>query len=386
MVETAAPSPRIGDVLGPMVVSKVAHGGHWVARHEGRVYFVRHALEGEVVTVRVTGVAKRHAFADVVAVLQHSPLRVTPPCPVAGRCGGCDLQHVAIEAQSDLKRQVVAEQLARLAQLTWDGVVETVDPPALGWRRRMRYHGSAQGWGLRAHGSAEVVALPEQGCLIATPALARPAEASVRRAAGVELVGAQSAEGVTWLEPGDRRLVSEQAAGRSWQVRADGFWQVHPQAPDVLVDAVVGGLVPEPGDRVLDLYCGVGLFAGALVDAGADVIGIEADADAVACARRNVPEASFIVGRVDRGLRSVPPDADLIVLDPPRAGAGERVMTEVLARRPRRVAYVACDPASLARDVATAARLGWRAASVRAFDLFGMTHHVECVAILEPSA
>lgn len=375
---------QVGDRLDGVRVGPVAHGGHWVARHEGRVVFVRHALEGELVDVVVTRLAKRHAFADAVAVHEASEHRVAQPCPIAPRCGGCDLQHVRVAHGRELKRQVVAEQLRRLAGLEWSGDVEALDPEAFGWRRRMRYHRGPDGWGLRARNSHEVIALPAQGCLIAAPELANPAADLTPGAVAESLVGAAAADGPVWVGEGDETLVRERAAGREWVVRADGFWQVHPQAPDVLVDAVLAGLEPRPGERALDLYCGVGLFTGALVDVGVRVTGVEGARDAVALARRNVPQGRFHAGSVDRVLRRLDAPVDLVVLDPPRAGAGRAVMADVCGRRPRAIAYVACDPAALARDVATASTLGYRVASLRAFDLFGQTHHVECVAILVP--
>jgi tRNA/tmRNA/rRNA uracil-C5-methylase (TrmA/RlmC/RlmD family) len=373
----------VGDRIDGVRIGPIAHGGHWVARVDGRVLFVRHALEGELVDVVVTGLAKRHGFADAVAVAEPSPHRVPAPCPIAAMCGGCDFQHVEVAHQRELKRQVVAEQLRRLAGLAWEGSVESFDTDGLGWRRRMRYHRGSTGWGLRAKGSHDVVRLPEQGCLIAAPPLARPGEV---RVGGDTLIGAVTAEGPVWTLPGDEVVVGERAAGRRWRVRADGFWQVHPDAPDVLVSAVLEGTSPRRGERALDLYCGVGLFSGALVDAGVRVTGVEGGKDAVALARRNVPEATFHAGSVDRALRRLREPVDLVVLDPPRVGAGRAVVEDVCARRPRAIAYVACDPAALARDLSTARALGYEPVSIRAFDLFGMTHHVECVAILHPGA
>lgn len=372
--------PELGAVVGPVEVGRVAHGGSWVARVDGFVLFVRHALEGELVRVRITAVGRRYGRADVVEVLRASPARVRPPCPVAGVCGGCDLQHVAIPSQRELKRQVVDEQLRRLAGLRFDGVVEEVPPGALGWRTRMRYSAAPGGWGLRASRTHDVVPLPAQGCLLADPALARPDVPP----GPAELVGVKAASGVHWGAPEDDTILTERAAGRTWQVHAGGFWQAHAGAADTLADAVVAGLAPRPGERAFDLYCGVGLFAGALAARGVAVIGVEGDQAAVALARVNVPTARFSAGAVDRVLRGLPRAVDLVVLDPPRAGAGPAVMAQVLDRRPRAVAYVACDPAALARDLATALASGWRVASLRAFDLFGMTSHVECVAVLQP--
>ena len=120
--------------------------------------------------------------------------------------------------------------------------------------------------------------------------------------------------------------------------------------------------------------------------AGGHVVGVEGGKEAVALARRNVPQGVFHAGSVDRVLGRLRGPVDLVVLDPPRVGAGRAVIQDVCARRPRAIAYVACDPAALARDLATASGLGYEPVSIRAFDLFGMTHHVECVAILRPDA
>lgn len=145
---------RVGDVLRGVRIGRAAAGGHWVARHEGRVVFVRHALEGELADVRLTGLAPRHAFADAQAIADPSPHRVAPPCPVAARrCGGCDAQHVEAGRQREIKRQVVAEQLHGIAGLDWRGEVEPVAPAPLGWRRRMRYRRDGEEWGLRAKAS-----------------------------------------------------------------------------------------------------------------------------------------------------------------------------------------------------------------------------------------
>jgi tRNA/tmRNA/rRNA uracil-C5-methylase (TrmA/RlmC/RlmD family) len=319
--------------------------------------------------------------ADAVEVISASPDRVPVRCPIAGPglCGGCDFQHVDLAAQRRLKTAVVAEQLRRLAGIDWVGPVVEVSTPdtddGLHWRTRMRYvtdeHGRV---GLRAHRSHRVIPLPEGGCRIAAP-------------------DAVSISGGTPPEPpgrfADEGTVTEYAAGRSWQVAADGFWQVHPAAADTLVTAVLTGLRPNPGEHAFDLYCGVGLFAGALADAGCRVWGLEASRSGLELARQNLSDVADQVrltsARVERGLARLPRRVDLVVLDPPRTGAGRSVIEQIAFRRPRAVAYVACDPAALARDLATAGALGYAPDSITAYDLFPMTHHIECVAILTRS-
>jgi tRNA/tmRNA/rRNA uracil-C5-methylase (TrmA/RlmC/RlmD family) len=183
--------------------------------------------------------------------------------------------------------------------------------------------------------------------------------------------------------------VHEIVRDRRFRVDATGFWQVHPAAATTLVDAVLTALAPRPGETALDLYSGVGLFAAFLADAGCAVLAVESDAAAVRNARRNLhdlPAVTIEGGRVGRVLRSAVrqglESVDLVVLDPPRTGAGPDVVRAIADLTPRRVAYVACDPAALARDLRVFLDGGYELSGLRAFDLFGMTHHIECVAVL----
>jgi tRNA/tmRNA/rRNA uracil-C5-methylase (TrmA/RlmC/RlmD family) len=390
--------PSVGDVIGPVEIGPVAHGGHFVAHHEGRVVFVRHALPGETVTVRITGVTTSILRADAVDVHVASPDRVEAPCRVSGPggCGGCDFQHVSLTRQRALKADVLRDQLRRLARLEWEGVVEAVpgDDDGLGWRTRARYLVRDDRLGMRAHRSHRFVPLPPEGCLIAVPGLRLPrlSEGRIQRVRTTErgsrgrtgereLVVVAGPEGRP-LAHGDTSIV--QVGERTYRLTGESFWQVHPGAASTLAAAVVEGLAPIPGESVLDLYCGAGLFAGVLSDLRAVVTGVEGNPAAVALARRNVPEASFRVGDVARTLSGLPA-SDLVVLDPPRTGAGRAVMAAILERSPQAVAYIACDPAALARDIADLPG-EYAVSSIRAFDLFPMTHHVECVALLTRTA
>lgn len=394
-----------GQVIGPLVVGTIAHGGHCIARYEGRVVFVRHAIPGETVMVRITDAQHdRYWRGDAVEIIEAAPGRVSPPCPLAGKCGGCDFQHIALETQRGLKTTVVRELLHHFAQLDSDVIVEPVgdDDTGLGWRTRMRYGVDDHTVGLHRHRSSELVALAPEGCLIAEQAGRDPQrlEALALQTDSDELIVATAPSGVSVVEAGrsskghpalvDERalsgeaIVTEQVGGHSFRARADGFWQPHRMAPDVLTAQVLRVLAPRPGERALDLYCGVGVFAAALTDAGCRVRGIEMNGPAIHLARANVPGAQFIAGRVDRVLARGRNKADLVVLDPPRAGAGKGAVEQIARLRPRKVAYVACDPAALARDLASFARHHYRVSDIKAFDLFPMTHHVECVALLEP--
>ena len=353
---------RVGERF-EAVVGPVAHGGHCVVRldaPDSRVVFVRHAIPGERVVLEITEGTDGDRFwrGDAVEVIEASPERVAPPCPYAGPglCGGCDFQHVAVPAQRALKTAVVREQLSRLAGLTWDGEVEAVpgDHDGLHWRTRQRYVSLPDGGrAMRKHRSHELV--PVDTCLLEA------------------------------LEPSDHT-----ALGRHFEVADEGFWQVHPGAPDVLVTAVLEMLQPQPGESALDLYAGVGLFSSFLLDAVGEhgrVVAIEGDRTASRLSVGNCPGLQVTAGDVGTVLQeSYDQPFDLVVLDPPREGARRTVVEQVVDRAPRAIAYVACDPAALARDLATFASLGYELRELRGFDLFPMTHHVECVALFTKTA
>ncbi|WP_407992199.1 class I SAM-dependent RNA methyltransferase [Kitasatospora sp. CMC57] len=434
-----AGDPLVGERY-EVEVGAVAHGGgHCVARHEGRVLFVRHALPGEKVIAQVTEGTTKSRFlrADAVEILEPAKDRIPAPCPFSGpgKCGGCDWQHVTPGGQRKLKVAVLTEQLTKLAGLTaaeagWDGSVEPVGgklPPGEvpAWRTRIQYAvDPATGKvGLRRNRSHELE--PVDRCLIASEGVSElgveartwPGVSSIDviAAAGssdrqviiaptpgsqLPLVELDKPVSISRVDEQDlihkvhgRSFVRERAADRTWRVSNGGFWQIHPEAPDTLVGAVLDGLDPQWGESALDLYCGVGLFAGALADrVGEDgaVLGIESSKQAVVDARHNLATLDNVRIEHDRVETLLPrtgiTSTDLIVLDPPRAGAGRETVAHLAGLSARRIAYVACDPAALARDLAFFREGGYQPVSLRAFDLFPMTHHFECVAILEPIA
>jgi tRNA/tmRNA/rRNA uracil-C5-methylase (TrmA/RlmC/RlmD family) len=391
-------------LLGRLVdldVGAPAHGGSCVARYEGQVIFVRHALPGERVRARVTEVSKHFARADAVEIVQASPHRVVAPCPAArpGGCGGCDWQHADLDYQRAIKAGVVAEQLHRLAGVEPDVVVEALPGGGFGWRTRVRFAVDDAGHaGFRRSRSHEVV--PVDDCPIAHPLVeaANVESKHWNRASEVE-VAASTSSGLTLLRTTSRRdggvrthgpdHLIEQAAGRRWRVSAGGFWQVHPAAADVLSEAVMSGLGARSGERALDLYAGVGLFAAGLaaaVGVTGVVTAVESSALGGADASHNLadlPQVSVVRADVAKALSAMHDLVDRVVLDPPRSGAGGKVVELICRLEPRVIAYVACDPAALARDVATFAKAGYVLGSLRVFDLFPQTHHVECVAMIE---
>jgi tRNA/tmRNA/rRNA uracil-C5-methylase (TrmA/RlmC/RlmD family) len=366
-----------------LTVGQVAAGGACVARGEdGRVVFVRHALPGETVRAVVTSDGARFLRADAVEVLEASPDRVPAPCRYAGRCGGCDWQHASPKAQLAIKTALVREQLQRLAGFGWDGAVEAVEP-LWGWRTRVQWSVDASGRaGLHPHRSREVLAVEE--CLIA--ATGPPSVGSPGDTVEVMAVAGQRATTVN-DRPGDTAGVRVPVAGRRFEVSAGGFWQVHERAPEVLWEAVREGLAAQPGESVVDLYAGVGLFAallGEVVGPTGSVVAVEGNPRACADAARNTDDLPWVKVRT----ATITPDlvrrmrADLVVLDPPRAGAGLEVAAALAALRPRALAYVSCDAATFARDLRVFRDAGWDVASLRGYDLYPQTEHVELVAIL----
>jgi tRNA/tmRNA/rRNA uracil-C5-methylase (TrmA/RlmC/RlmD family) len=406
---------RIEVEIGP-----VAHGGRCVARHEGQVIFVRHALPGERVIAEITGSgpAGRYLWADAVEVLRRVEGRRVAPCPVAAACGGCDWQHATPATARALKTAVVREALARFARVELPEEFEVrellgesdVFSDGLGWRTRGVLAVDDRGRaGFRAPRSHDVVV--GGGCPQLDPRLAPldlfqrrwPAGRAVRFVAparGEPLARATSpgsVEAGRTKRPGPRArptaestVIEETAAGRTFQVAWDGFWQVHPGAADALVDCVRTLLDPQPGEQLVDLYSGVGLLGVSLAAAcfGLQVRMVEGIARACELARENAAGLDVQVVRADvrdwlrrPGTLGRP---ELVVLDPPRTGAGADVVRAITAAEPRAIAYVACDPVALARDVATFAVDGYVLAELVGLDLFPTTHHVECIALLVP--
>ncbi|MFW2514396.1 class I SAM-dependent RNA methyltransferase [Demequina sp. SO4-13] len=390
-----------------------AHGGHCVARHDGRVVFVRHALPGETVRARLTesGDDARFWRADAVEVIEASHDRVDSAWPEAGPggVGGGELAHVSLEGQRTWKLSVLRESFERFAGQAYEGDVVSVpaalgrdeDPePGLRYRTRVSAVADAEGHAsMHVHRSRQVRALETMP--LATAGLER-ALIEGRFPAGARIALTESstgelrvlAGGIPWKagrldkRPNAPRAVHEQVSvgARTWTFRVDagGFWQVHRDAPEVLVSEVLDRV--GAAERVADLYSGAGLLSVPLADAGREVVAIESDADGARAARRNAhetPSLQVIHGDVRKSLLEGLGRLDAVVLDPPRSGAGAATIAALAATETPRVVYVACDPVALARDVALLRERGYVLVDAQAVDLFPMTHHVETVATFE---
>jgi len=404
----------MGDWLGRTIdldVTNIAHGGVSVARHEGRVVFVSDAIPGERVRARVSSDSKKSFWrAETVEVIEPSQFRQDHVWDAAAlardpadRAGGAEFGHIALSHQRELKRQVIADSLTRMAGITRDVAVEAVagddERGGTGWRTRVRLHVDDQGrpgpFAARSHRVIPVTSLP-----LATDELAAAAPLA-ERFPGFDTVDVLAPSiGSVRLIVGTQKptIITERVGEREFRLADAGFWQVHRGAAATLTEAVQSAIDPDLFDAHaanLDLYGGVGLLAAAVGDrfgGSVRITSVESDATATDFAAENLSEwvgARAETGRVERWVAALAASASAaergrlaratVILDPPRAGAGRQVVESIAALAPAQVVYVACDPVAFARDAALFAGLGYDLTSLRAFDLFPHTHHVEAV-------
>jgi tRNA/tmRNA/rRNA uracil-C5-methylase (TrmA/RlmC/RlmD family) len=400
----------MGEMQGREVeldATNIAHGGISVARLDGRVVFVSDAIPGERVVARVTDDAKPTFWrADTVRVLEPSIHRRPHPWAEAAldrdpaqRPGGAEFGHIALQHQRELKAQVLREALARFGGVERETTVEALPGPGdgTGWRTRVRLHVSGDGvvgpYAARSHTVVPVADLP-----LAVDELREIAPLAERFPAGTQHIDllAPAVGGARMIVGTQTRsVVREIVGGREFRVDDAGFWQVHRHAAETLSSAVAAAIDEsrfDPKAANLDLYGGVGVLAAAVGDRfghGIRITSVESDPRATEHAAENLADwigASALTARVENWVRSLEPGPRLaaatVVLDPPRSGAGRSVVDALAAVRPAQVVYVACDPVAFSRDVGLFAGHGYRLESLRAFDLFPMTHHVEAVGLL----
>jgi tRNA/tmRNA/rRNA uracil-C5-methylase (TrmA/RlmC/RlmD family) len=384
-------SLKVGDRV-TVEIGPVAHGGHFIARHKGQVIFVRYGITGEEAVVEITSVSSKLARGDAIEILKPSKDRVVPPCKYAvpGGCGGCDFQHVEITAQLELKRSVIREQFSRLGKIEIDLDVVAVPPKnSLHWRTRMDFAISKNGKpGLYSARSKEVVEIDK--CLIAVEAINDDAMFARNWKGEDRLEVAVSNSGEKNVSRGGRSIsgptqLHEVVGEHTYEISPTSFWQSHSAAPSTLSKLVMDLLALRPGDQVCDLYGGVGLFTAPMAEDVGDIGKvhlIESSHRATQDALKIFEKQKNVVihsGRVEQKLPLIN-RVDVILLDPPRTGAGEMVVKQMMAKKPRTIVYVSCDPASLARDAKQLEEGGYHLNHMVGFDLFPMTHHVECVA------
>jgi 23S rRNA (uracil1939-C5)-methyltransferase len=416
---------------GVVLIERIAAGGAGVGRDaSGKVVFVHRTAPGERVEYRVLEGKARWSRAELVRVLDPSPVRRQPPCRFYARCGGCTLEHLEYPAQLGAKAGIVAEVLARIGGLAVDVPEVVASPAQFGYRNRVSFtlvrlrdgrvragfhelhrpdrvldidegclmpeRAVADAWGaIRRHWGRNAARLPSGSRLrltiraTANGATALLIQGGFGDGRAHELIGRVPGLVAVWHQPTPERapalLAGSAELAEQWQdeelsLSGGVFLQVNRGAAALLEDHVLGLAGHVAGRTVVDAYCGVGLHARRLARLGAAVTGIELDAHAIAEARRAAPAASFIAGRVEDVLPARLP-ADLVILNPPRAGVARAALEALAVTPPDRLIYISCDPATLARDLKSLASR-YRVGSIRCFDLFPQTAHVETVVEL----
>ncbi|MBV9959533.1 MAG: class I SAM-dependent RNA methyltransferase [Acidobacteria bacterium] len=395
---TSQPQQRDEGATFEVTIERILPGGAGLAHAAGQTILVGLSAPGDRLRVRVERRSGAVAFASIAEIIEPSPQRIAPPCPYFGRCGGCDFQQLAYEAQLAAKVEIIRDCLRRIARIDFpENIPITPSPAAWHYRSRAQWQYDARRnrFGYFERGSHNVCDVA--ACPVLVPALEEQLEdLRTRMSEGelppgaTEFQAVAGDEGASLFPPVDEagtREVTREIAGRRYLFSADGFFQINHELLPALVSAAVG---QASGATALDLYCGAGLFTLQLAQRFERVVGVEAHPGAVAYARRNLQlsgatsatvECSTVGAWLKEHASSLAP-LDLLLLDPPRTGAEEGVITAILDAHPRRITYVSCDPATLARDLRGLTGGGYNLQSLQAFDMFPQTHHVETVAHL----
>jgi 23S rRNA (uracil1939-C5)-methyltransferase len=381
-----------------VTIERILPGGVGLAHAQGRTLFVGLAAPGDIVRVRIDQIRGKLAFASIEQIVTPSPVRVEPPCPYFGRCGGCDFQQLSYEAQLNAKVEIIRDCLHRIARL--DHLPEiSVTPSPQQWHYRARanwqYDSRTNALGYFERGSHRVCDVAE--CAVLVPELGQTLQDLRQHARDRSLsedlreIDALAGDEAVSVAPplSDRptRNVTRRIGAESYELDAAAFFQTNHSLLAPLIDEAVKDA---RGETAVDLYCGVGLFTVPLARRFASVTGIEANASAAKFARRNLrsaqlANATVVTARAGEWLKTHALSSgpvDFLLLDPPRSGVESGAIEDILAIKPRRMAYVSCDPATLARDLKLLLAGGYLLDSIVAFDMFPQTHHVETVVHL----
>lgn len=385
------------DVLD-VTIEKIVPRGYGIAFVENLTVLVPLAAPGDELRVRIREIRKRTAFAEIVTVSRSGPRRVSPPCELYGRCGGCDMQHLEYKAQLDAKIGIIRDCLERIGKISFGGAIEMVPcPQTFEYRSRARWHidRENQRLGFYARESHDVIDVAH--CPVLTPGLQSSLEylrestnwqsiwsemATIEAASGDEgRVSISSSEG------GEPPVEIHRSVGAdTYAFSAGTFFQGNKFMLDELITRAIGDV---SGNTALDLYCGIGFFTLPLACRFASVLAVEGSHESASFARKNLSTAN--AGNVRLTIQSVEKflhdtkvtDIDFVLLDPPRSGTAKTVMSGVARLRPASISYVSCEPSILARDLRYLVDAGYELTSVTAVDMFPQTHHVETIVRLK---
>ncbi len=342
-------------------IDKLIHGGSGMGMVEGKKIFVPFAAPGDLLDVEITADHGGFAEAKIVRIIETSPSRVTPPCPVFGQCGGCQWQHLSYEAQLFWKREILIESLTRIGKIKRPEVAETIPSPKMwNYRNRIQLHVDSQGRvGFYKPRSKEVVEFEE--CAIADEQI--NVELKVRRAE-----------------------IAQRDRGMSLRVDPEApFAQVNSQQNERLKELLASTLKELPHESVLELYAGSGNFTRALAAIAAHVVASDIDGKAVRMGRQmlakeGISNVDFLCKPGAAAARRLTAGCDAVILDPPRSGCADIV--EALAQlRPKSILYISCDPATLARDALALSAHGYRFLRSTPIDMFPQTFHIESLSV-----
>jgi 23S rRNA (uracil1939-C5)-methyltransferase len=401
-----------------IVLTALSYGGEAIGRHDGRAVFVPFALTGETVRVRIVDERKNFARAELVEVVKASPDRIEPRCPYFGICGGCHYQHLSYASQLDLKTNILRDQLTRIGKLE-DPPVQTIvaAPDPWNYRNNVQFHLDQSGvLGFIAAASPEELIpvkecfLPEASINALWPTLEFEPDSPLERVslragvnedlmlvlesdeeappeieieAGISVVHLTEDDSVVMA--GDGYLVIS-VLGRPFKVSAASFFQVNTAMAARMVEHLLQNLPVTTSSTLLDIYCGAGLFSAFFASRVARLIGIESAPSACEDFAANLDEfdnVELYQGLAQEILPALKVTADIAIVDPPRAGLDKAVLDALLRIKPKTLAYVSCDPSTLARDVARLLLGGYRLKQVTPFDLFPQTYHIESISIFE---
>lgn len=386
---------QVGDTI-EVEIERILPGGVGLAHVEGMTVFVYLAAPGDVLRVEIERTRGKTAFASIKEIIKPSSVRVEPPCPYFGRCGGCDFQQLSYEAQLQTKVEIIRDCLHRLGGI--DPVPEiSIQPSSREWHYRARANwqvdSPSKQLGYFERGSNRVCDV--EFCAVLVPELQATLE-SVRQQLSQQPLSSKNIEVVAGddgvslasnAKPPGAPVVKRTIGGETYQFSAAAFFQINHDLLEPIIDEAIGNAA---GTLAVDLYCGVGLFTVPLARRFKKVVGIEANRQAIHFSRLNLGSANLAnavvdIARVGEWLKenseSLGP-VDFLLLDPPRTGAENKDIHGILNLRPSQISYVSCDPATLARDLKKLLAAGYKLHSIKAFDMFPQTHHVETVVRL----